>query len=173
VYQRISGPWCMRLHASTVKLGDRIVIFTGDSGVGKTTLYNLLSKKGFVPLGDELAVVVLDNDGCWKLHRAGTTVDDGLHFKILDSLEKIDLLIFPEKHLQEGYAFRPCPPIKAAQILFHTGFPRVDDFKTGIVDVFRAGCSLARNVRSFSLDFALNTDFLPELLEKAEETRVK
>lgn len=55
------------LHAATLALGDSALILTGDSGWGKSTLSIIMNKIGFEFMGDDVAVVSLENKHCLVL----------------------------------------------------------------------------------------------------------
>jgi hypothetical protein len=58
------------VHASSVQVGDRAVLFTGDSGSGKSTAAFALLRKGYPMIADDRTLVY--KDGCY---RAGSISD--------------------------------------------------------------------------------------------------
>lgn len=51
------------LHGSAIKMGDSCVIFTGDSGAGKSTTAARLIEKGYQLLADDVCVIAFDTEG--------------------------------------------------------------------------------------------------------------
>ena len=49
------------LHASSVEKGGRVLVMTGESGSGKSTLAALLGERGWRFIGDEFALLDMDN----------------------------------------------------------------------------------------------------------------
>jgi hypothetical protein len=47
---------CILLHASSIRIGDRVYAFTGDSGAGKSTIARILGVP-YIPFSDELLVI--------------------------------------------------------------------------------------------------------------------
>lgn len=58
------------LHAATVERGGRALLMTGDSGSGKSTLAALLGEHGWRLMGDEFALVDLENGSLYPFPRA-------------------------------------------------------------------------------------------------------
>jgi HprK-related kinase A len=58
------------LHASTVEKDGRALIMTGESGAGKSTLAALLGERGWRLMGDEFALLDLDQGRLWPFPRA-------------------------------------------------------------------------------------------------------
>jgi HPr Serine kinase C-terminal domain len=58
------------LHGSALKMGDGCVIFTGDSGVGKSTTAARLIEKGYPLLADDVCVISFDREGLAVVHPA-------------------------------------------------------------------------------------------------------
>ena len=58
------------LHASGVERDGRVVLMTGESGAGKSTLAALLGERGWRLLGDEFALVDLENGAVHPFPRA-------------------------------------------------------------------------------------------------------
>jgi hypothetical protein len=53
----------LALHGSTVKVDDACVVFLGRSGMGKSTLATVLSRRGYPCLGDDVCAVSIGEDG--------------------------------------------------------------------------------------------------------------
>lgn len=58
------------IHGSTVVINGGCVIFTGVSGVGKSTLLAAFRERGYSFLTDDVAAVTLDSDGAAWVHAA-------------------------------------------------------------------------------------------------------
>lgn len=58
------------LHASSAEKDGRALIMTGESGAGKSTLSALLGERGWRFMGDEFALLDLDDGGLWPFPRA-------------------------------------------------------------------------------------------------------
>ena len=58
------------LHASSVEKDGRALIMTGESGAGKSTLAALLGERGWRLMGDEFALLDLDDGRLWPFPRA-------------------------------------------------------------------------------------------------------
>jgi hypothetical protein len=52
------------LHASAIQTDNGAVLFTGTSGVGKSTLLNLFLQRGYTMLSDDISAVTLDPQKC-------------------------------------------------------------------------------------------------------------
>jgi hypothetical protein len=72
------------LHGSCVKIGNSCIVFTGDSGVGKSTTSARLFEKGYKLLADDVCVITFNNEGVAFVHPAYP------QFKLWDnSVEKL------------------------------------------------------------------------------------
>ena len=58
------------LHASSAEKDGRALIMTGESGAGKSTLAALLGERGWRLMGDEFALLDLDDGRLWPFPRA-------------------------------------------------------------------------------------------------------
>jgi hypothetical protein len=58
------------LHGSAIKIGEGCVIFTGDSGVGKSTTAAGLIEKGYPLLADDVCVISFNREGGAIVHPA-------------------------------------------------------------------------------------------------------
>ena len=52
------------LHASAIGTDKGAVLFTGDSGVGKSTILGAMVQRGYAMLADDVSGIVLDEKGC-------------------------------------------------------------------------------------------------------------
>lgn len=156
------------LHASACKVAGRAVLFTGDSGRGKTTVLRLLRQAGHHAYGDELAVCTCRSDGVWIL-RAMASTHDGVLVCAPDHVEApIALLVHLRHHLDHGYAIHPCGPIDSVVLGYRSVIAPGYSNPPVRASRFRLFSSFARAVPSVILDFSLSTDFLPAL-----ETRLR
>src|SRR6185436_3857936 len=64
------------LHAAVVERGGRALILTGESGAGKSTLAALLGERGWRLMGDEFALLDLD-DGRLRAFRRAVSLKNG------------------------------------------------------------------------------------------------
>jgi hypothetical protein len=51
------------IHASVIEVDNHCILFTGDSGAGKSTIAAFLHKKGYRVLTDDVCAVTFDSDG--------------------------------------------------------------------------------------------------------------
>lgn len=51
------------LHASAVKIGEQVVVFSGNPGAGKSTTAAAFAKLGYTVLADDMVAIELDNTG--------------------------------------------------------------------------------------------------------------
>ncbi len=58
------------IHGSAIKIGDSCIIFTGDSGAGKSTTAARLIEKGYSLLADDVCVITFDTKGRAIVHPA-------------------------------------------------------------------------------------------------------
>ena len=66
------------LHASSVARGGRALLMTGESGSGKSTLSVLLARRGWRFMGDEFAMVGLDDGAAYPYPRPASLKNDGI-----------------------------------------------------------------------------------------------
>jgi hypothetical protein len=74
------------LHASSVLVNGRAVLFTGPSGAGKSTLAAALDQRGYRLVTDDFCVISLDADGTPLAHPAGR-----LHKLWTQAINRLDL----------------------------------------------------------------------------------
>jgi len=59
------------LHASAVAVGDKAMLFCGQSGAGKSTMAAMLGKRGYALLNDDVCNLHLGDDGVYRVYPDG------------------------------------------------------------------------------------------------------
>lgn len=150
-------------HASTVQISGRVVLFTGDSGSGKTTIMNIAQKHGYLCYGDELSKCIRKQDGSWALSASGTTVNKVLSPEFYSDEIPVGLMVHVRSHLEEGFRINHCSPMESVVIGFRSAIATGQHTPSVRASRFRTYSDFVRKVPSVILDFSLNSDFLPAL----------
>lgn len=150
-------------HASTIKISERAVLFTGDSGSGKTTIRNIAQNKGYLCYGDELSKSTRDEEGAWFLSASGTTINNALSPEFYSKKIPIGLLVHVHGHLNKGYRIEPCSPLESVVIGFRSAILTGQHIPSVRASRFRTFSDFVRKVPSVTLDFSLDSDFFPAL----------
>lgn len=156
-------------HSSAVRLAGRAVLFTGNSGAGKTTVMRLLQAAGWHAFGDELAVCTREPDGSWLLAAMGSTRDGRLERSLDHVPTTIGLIVHLGRHLETGHAIHPCGALQSAALGYQS-IIQTDQHDTAVrARRFRTFSAFARSVPSVILDFSMNADFAPALERRVAE----
>ena len=156
----------LAFHASTIKIRGKIVILSGASGRGKSTLYRLFRSQGYPVYGDDLAVVYAGTDGIWRLFSAVTNTDNLSTLTAQSVRDPVGFMIFLEDHIESGYAIDKCSAMAAA-IRNYVNLRISHDQNNLARDIkktFRWVCAFSRSVLSATLNFSLDPK-LPAALE--------
>ncbi len=150
-------------HASAAELAGGAVLFTGNSGAGKTTVMRLIAQTGRRVFGDELAVCTREADGSWLLAAMGSTRDGELERATNHVPRPVALIVHLRRHLDIGFAIHPCPPMESVVLGYQSIMATGQHDPAVRASRFRTFSDFARSVPSVILDFSLNADFLPAL----------
>ena len=139
LYQR--GDIC--LHGSVVKIGEKAVLLTGDSGAGKSTVSSVLCGRGYPFLADDVAVVrkmegrvfvypSYPQKKLWSdaIQSLNVLVEDKTRFKIQENEEKYALCFaeyFWDSRLELSYLYNlVTDEINSVQISQVSGIRRMN-----------------------------------------------
>ena len=156
------------LHASSAAFDGRAVLFTGDSGAGKTTALELIRGTGRHAFGDELAVCTLAPGGRWMLSDAASTRGGKLTCAPEHVAARIALLVHLQAHLERGFALRPCSALESVVRGYRSVIEPGQHLPAVRAHRFRLFSQFARAVPAAVLDFSLRPDFVA-----AVEARIK
>ncbi|MBF0546706.1 MAG: hypothetical protein HQM08_19825 [Candidatus Riflebacteria bacterium] len=98
------------LHASSIAVGDRAMLFCGPSRAGKSTLAALLCRRGYALLNDDVCTLCPAGDDSYEVH------PDGRMLKLwTESLDELQWDREPEMAVQENFQKYYCaPPVTEA-----------------------------------------------------------
>lgn len=152
-------------HASSVKINNATVLFSGVSGQGKTTLYQRFLAQGYSGFGDDLAVVYSNSKGIWNLYSAVSNIDGNTIVSADEVHVPVRYMIFLEKHVSSGFELLESDNMEAAiknyqnlRIAHH-----IEDHRQDMINTFRWVCDFARVVPSADLNFSLDSDLIDSL----------
>jgi len=154
----------LAFHASSVIINGKAAIFSGDGGIGKSTIANSLDKRGYEVPGDEVAYVTRGEDGIWRLSASMKKISlEDYTYKVLDKPAVIELIVLLRSHLDQGYRFEKCSTAVAVQESFGRLFCDRQGDSAYLPDVFRWSSSLFRQTKVLYLDFAKTVDFITDV----------
>ena len=145
------------------------MLFTGDSGSGKTTVMRLARDVGYQCYGDELAVCGKDCFGSWILKAAASTLDGKLT-RAEDTMQTpIGLVVHLRHHLEQGFVIHPCAAMDSVVLGFRSIIRPGQHNPMVRASRFRLFSEFVREVKSVILDFAITTDIFAGLEQCVKE----
>lgn len=157
-------PVRLGFHASSVIINGKAVLFSGDGGMGKSTIAESLRHADYDVPGDETAYCVLCDDGIWRLKNVMQKVGIGDYYYI-DMIHppEVALVVLLRSHIKSGYTLTPCTPARAVQESFRRLFcDRLGD-EAFLPDAFRWCSSLFRQAEAQYLDYEKTIAFISDI----------
>ncbi|MCD4653727.1 PqqD family peptide modification chaperone [bacterium] len=159
-------PQRLAFHAASISLDNRIVLLSGDGGIGKSTIAQALEEAGYDIPGDEVAYISLCDDNVWKMTASLKMHEDGKYRYIEHSNPgKLALVVLLRSHQNTGYTLESCKPPQAVKESFQRLFcDRIGD-PTYLADAFHWTSSIFRQSKAVFLDFSKTISFMPDIKE--------
>ena len=156
------------LHSAAVVHGDSGYIFLGDSEAGKTTVAKLSNAFGYPALGDDLNMLIRNEENSYRLAAIPSPVLSPVEYSMLrPSLRGVFALV------QDDCDYLvPMAPIQTARALFDSFMQtpcggKLPDDVIGLA--FRTCCDIARRVSGYKLHFRKSPEFWKVINERFSE----
>ena len=156
------------MHASSVVLNGKTVIFSGQGESGKSTIAEMLEASGYRVPGDEIAYMIKDEEGLWRLDSSYKKINGEYEFFEILDLPEISMIVYLRSHIPSGYTVDHCRPTKAVQECINLVYCDRDNDPGWFFNAFRWTCSLLRQTPAVYLDFEKSIKFFPEIIRRVQ-----